>query len=96
MGNTCQLPVLTPEANLACADGQLWLRVVLCGHSCPVPLILNLYLEEQNQEQKQRTGVSAPQVLHNPTPLSTGCAQRGNDFELRAEGFGCRVLSTES
>jgi len=37
-----------------------------------------------------------PTVLHNPPPLSTGCAQRGNGFELRRRRVRVQSLVTDN
>jgi hypothetical protein len=80
MGNTCQLPVLTHEAN-----------------GC---------VRRNGEMSQKRPGLSPflaaigsfPRffpVLHNPPLVSTGCAQRGNGFELRCKRVRVQSLITQ-
>src|SRR5260221_14563769 len=39
---------------------------------------------------------ASPAVLHNPPPLSTGCTQRANGFELRRSRVRVQSLITDN
>ena len=70
MGNTCQLPVLAPEANGCAGSNGRMSRKCQC---------LSLFICAPRHGSFLRFST----VLHNSLHVSTGCAQRGNNFELR-------------
>ena len=74
MGNTCQLPVLTRVAY-----GEMRKLAEIAGSRVS-------FLRTAARRVKFSEGQPFPNfcaVLHNSPLVSTGCAQRGNAFELR-------------
>ena len=92
MGNTCQLPLLTPKAN---AEWRLENETKVLSASLRI-CVMRPICDQTILRSDDRQFSSFSTVLHNPPPLSTGCAQRGNAFELRRRRVRVQSLITDN
>src|SRR6266576_5211537 len=92
MGNACQLPGLTSKVNGWVSQLEYATKVLSAS---PViydsPSAIGRFCD-----QTIATFPRFATVLHNPPPLSTGCAQRGNGFELRRRRVRVQSLITDN
>ena len=99
MGNTCQLPGLTSKVNGWVSQLEYATKVLSAS-----PVIYDSrstihdlrFAIGRFCDQTIATFPRFATVLHNPPPLSTGCAQRGNGFELRRRRVRVQSLITDN